>query len=143
MIYNSTTNTSYLRAPEYAPRHAHLFTDYSIPRDENVNTQTDGAVGWIEDLKPLNETVLAYNEEYQRSRLRALQAVDEMVESVVEKLVSDCSPLYVLFCCFSKVSLLEENELIRASPCRRRPGRWTIRISFIRRTTGIILASTG
>lgn len=68
----------------YADRHAHLFKDYIIPRGDNFNKQS--GVSWVKDLPELNETVIAYNDEFQRSRLRALQAVDEMVERMVQKL---------------------------------------------------------
>ncbi|KAI6784677.1 uncharacterized protein J7T54_006723 [Emericellopsis cladophorae] len=69
--------------PEYADRHAHLFHDYIIPRDENFNPETQGGVSWVKDLPRLNDTVIRYNDEFQRSRLRALQSVDESVEHMV------------------------------------------------------------
>ncbi|KIW00572.1 uncharacterized protein PV09_07926 [Verruconis gallopava] len=73
-------------APKYAPRHAHLFKDYIIPRDANFNPEKQGGVAWIKNLQRLNDTVIAYNDEYQRARLRALQSVDEMVEKLVKML---------------------------------------------------------
>jgi N-acetylglucosamine-6-sulfatase len=79
-------NTTTVLPPKYADRHAHLFQSYEIPRDSTFNTQTSGAVSWIESLTELNDTVIAYDDEFQRARLRALQAVDEMVESLIEKL---------------------------------------------------------
>ncbi|KAK2732333.1 hypothetical protein FQN57_002949 [Myotisia sp. PD_48] len=72
--------------PKYHPRHAHLFKDYKIPRTRNFNPQE--AMGWIATLPMLNDTVIAYNDEFQRARLRALQSVDEMVEQVVKILES-------------------------------------------------------
>ncbi|KAF7557311.1 hypothetical protein G7Z17_g832 [Cylindrodendrum hubeiense] len=77
---------SYLEEPKAAPRHQHLFQDYVIPRDKSFNAAIEGGVGWIKDLQPLNESVLAYNDHYQRQRLRSLQSVDEMVAELVEKL---------------------------------------------------------
>ena len=79
-------NRSYLLAPEVADRHKTMFEDYKIPRDEAFNTGTEGAVSWIKTLEPLNDTVLEYNDHYQRQRLRALQAVDEMIGSLVQQL---------------------------------------------------------
>lgn len=38
----------------------------------------------MKDLPLLNDTVLEYNDEFQRSRLRSLQAVDEMVANLVQ-----------------------------------------------------------
>lgn len=72
--------------PEYAERHAHLFKDYKIPRNENFNPDDPSGVSWVRELPKLNETVLEYHDEFQRSRLRALQSVDEMIEGLVESL---------------------------------------------------------
>ena len=35
-------------------------------------------------LPRLNDTVIEYNDEFQRGRLRTLQAVDEMVENLIK-----------------------------------------------------------
>jgi N-acetylglucosamine-6-sulfatase len=68
--------------PQFAERHAHLFRDYKIPRTENFNPDEPSGVSWISRLPKLNDTVIEYNDEYQRCRLRALQSVDEMVEGI-------------------------------------------------------------
>ena len=70
----------------YAKRHAHLFQDYKIPRTANFNPDVPSGVSWVRDLPKLNDTVIEYHDEFQRSRLRSLQAVDEMVESLVQTL---------------------------------------------------------
>lgn len=70
----------------YAERHAHLFKDYKIPRTANFNPDHPSGVGWVSRLPQLNDTVIEYHDEFQRSRLRALQSVDEMVESLVKTL---------------------------------------------------------
>lgn len=72
--------------PRYAERHAHLFKDYKIPRTASFNPEKQPGVGWMKDLPRLNDTVIDYNDEYQRARLRALQSVDEMVEELVKTL---------------------------------------------------------
>lgn len=72
--------------PHYAERHAHLFKDYKIPRTANFNPEKQGGVGWIKNMPLLNDTVIEFNDEFQRSRLRALQSVDEMVEHFVKVL---------------------------------------------------------
>lgn len=72
--------------PEVAERHRNLFPNYTIPRTENFNPETPSSVNWISELERLNDTVLAYNDEYQRLRLRSLMAVDEMVGDVVRRL---------------------------------------------------------
>lgn len=72
--------------PQAAPRHQHLFNDYQIPRTPNFNPEKPSGVDWIAGLPRLNDTVLEYNDEFQRQRLRSLQAVDEMIEGIVERL---------------------------------------------------------
>lgn len=72
--------------PEYAKRHAGLFSDYKIPRTENFNPDVPSGVSWVRELPKLNQTLIDYHDEFQRSRLRALQSVDEMVDSLVKSL---------------------------------------------------------
>lgn len=84
--YDPSRDTNWFGEPEFAPRHAGLFPDYQIPRDASFNKPIQGAVGWVKDLPELNETLIKYNDEFGRRRLRALQAVDEMIESLIEKL---------------------------------------------------------
>lgn len=38
----------------------------------------------MKDLPVLNDTVIAYNDEFQRARLRSLQSVDEMVANLIQ-----------------------------------------------------------
>jgi arylsulfatase A-like enzyme len=45
-----------------------------------------GGVGWVAKLPKQNQTNIDYNDEFFRNRLRALQAVDEMVEGIVRRL---------------------------------------------------------
>ncbi|CAG9983614.1 unnamed protein product [Clonostachys byssicola] len=85
-VIDIENDLSYLEEPKVAPRHQHLFEDYQIPRDKSFNAPIQGGVSWHSSLSPLNDTVLEYNDHYQRQRLRALQAVDEMVHGLVEKL---------------------------------------------------------
>jgi N-acetylglucosamine-6-sulfatase len=77
---------SYLEEPKSAPRHQHLFEDYIIPRTKSFNAPVVGGASWVKGLSKLNDTVLAYNDHYQRQRLRALQAVDEMLPQLVQEL---------------------------------------------------------
>lgn len=72
--------------PAAADRHQHLFRDYQIPRTPNFNPEDASGVSWIAQQPRLNDTVIAYNDEYQRQRLRSLQAVDEMVAEMVQRL---------------------------------------------------------
>lgn len=72
--------------PEYAERHAGLFSDYKIPRTENFNPDVPSGVSWVRELPKLNQTLIDYHDEFQRSRLRALQSVDEMIDGLVNSL---------------------------------------------------------
>ncbi|KAK6443062.1 hypothetical protein LTR95_000777 [Oleoguttula sp. CCFEE 5521] len=73
---------------KYAPRHAHLFKDYQIPREENFNPDVPSGVSWVRHLPQLNETVIEYHDEFQRSRLRALQSVDELIKRLTASLAA-------------------------------------------------------
>jgi arylsulfatase A-like enzyme len=75
-----------MNIPKYAPRHAHLFNDYKIPRTANFNPDNPSGVGWVKGLPKLNESEIEYYDEFGRARLRSLQAVDEMVEQIVQLL---------------------------------------------------------
>jgi hypothetical protein len=72
--------------PEFAERHADLFRDYKVPRGGNFNPDVPSGVSWVAQAEKLNDTVLEFNDEWQRRRLRSLQAVDEMVETLVQML---------------------------------------------------------
>lgn len=85
-VFDEKRKTTYLSTPQCAYRHEHLFHDYQIPRGKAFNSQIDGAASWVGRLEALNDSVIGYNDHYQRQRLRALQAVDEMLHELVEKL---------------------------------------------------------
>ncbi|TXT08809.1 hypothetical protein VHUM_02937 [Vanrija humicola] len=71
--------------PASAPRHANLFATERAPRHESWNPDEPHGVSWVRQLPKLNTTQEYYLDEFYRGRLRALQAVDELVERVVEK----------------------------------------------------------
>ncbi|KAF7723066.1 hypothetical protein EC973_002400 [Apophysomyces ossiformis] len=70
-----------------AARHAHLFKDAKIPRTPSFNPhhQTKTASFWKTLPKLSNELVEELDEMY-RNRLRALQAVDEMIGTIFDEL---------------------------------------------------------
>ena len=75
------------KPPQAADRHKGLYKDYRIPRNtSNFNPDSPSGVSWVRDLEQMNDTVMDFNDEYQRQRLRSLQSVDEMVEQVVLRL---------------------------------------------------------
>lgn len=73
--------------PVSAPRHQHLFKNVTLDRSRaSHNPSFPTGVSWVRDLDRLNSTHVDYIEEFYRQRLRALQAVDELVEGIVKKL---------------------------------------------------------
>ncbi|ORX50234.1 Arylsulphatase [Hesseltinella vesiculosa] len=81
------TNGIVSTPPIPAARHAHLFKDVKIPRTPNFNPgfQTKTASFW-KQLNRANASVVKEFDETYRDRLRALQAVDEMVGSLFKEL---------------------------------------------------------
>jgi arylsulfatase A-like enzyme len=73
-------------APISAARHEHLFKDAKVPRTANFNPKEPSGTAWIRKLERQSEENVGYNDEFYRLRLRALQAVDELVEGVIERL---------------------------------------------------------
>ena len=70
-----------------APRHANLFADAQAPRTPNFNEEdVSDKPSYIRNLPPLTETDIARIDEDWRNRLRSMQAVDELVESVIDTL---------------------------------------------------------
>ncbi|KAK7224561.1 hypothetical protein V2G26_012564 [Clonostachys chloroleuca] len=72
--------------PEPAPRHAHLFPDAKVPRTDNFNPDKPSGADWIRRQPQLTDERIAYNDRFYRGRLQALQAVDELVNAVVDRL---------------------------------------------------------
>lgn len=91
-------------APIPLERHRHLFEGVQVPRTEHFNPEEVGAwpfffgvfhrsdfyqpsgVSWIQDLPKQNDSIVEYNDHFYRSRLRALQGVDELVDAAVTRL---------------------------------------------------------
>ncbi|KAL3965558.1 hypothetical protein ACCO45_002562 [Purpureocillium lilacinum] len=74
--------------PIPAERHAHLFPDVVVPRTYNFNSDHPSGASWVFRQPKMTTENVAYNDEYHRNRIRSLQAVDEMVDSVFKKLES-------------------------------------------------------
>lgn len=72
-----------------APRHAKMFADAKAPRTPNFDEQdVSDKPSYIRDLPPLTREDVARIDEEYRNRLRSMQAVDEMIESIVDTLQS-------------------------------------------------------
>ncbi|KAL5341218.1 arylsulfatase [Aspergillus crustosus] len=73
-------------APVSAKRHEHLFEDVVVPRSKNFNPDTPSGANWLLNLEQQNATNVAWNDHFYRQRLRALQAVDELVDGLLTRL---------------------------------------------------------
>ncbi|RMZ81805.1 hypothetical protein DV738_g2020, partial [Chaetothyriales sp. CBS 135597] len=72
--------------PIPAERHRDLFADVVVPRRPDFNPDTPHGVSWISRLPKQNQTNIDFNDHFYRSRLRALQAVDETIDGLFARL---------------------------------------------------------
>ncbi|OTB18106.1 hypothetical protein K445DRAFT_308751 [Daldinia sp. EC12] len=72
--------------PVPAERHKHLFKDEKVPRTANFNPDKPSGANWIFQLPQQNSTNVEYNDHFYRQRLRSLQAVDELVDGLIQRL---------------------------------------------------------
>lgn len=72
--------------PVPAKRHAHLFQGAKVPRTENFNPDKPSGASWVRNLRKQDPDDVEYNDYFYAQRLRALQGVDEIVDSVVRRL---------------------------------------------------------
>ena len=71
--------------PVPAHRHKYLFPDLKVPRTPNFNPDEQaGHGGFIKGLEKQNDTVVAYNDGFYRARIQSLQAVDDLVQSIMD-----------------------------------------------------------
>ena len=83
---NFSEKTNVQSPPVPAERHKHLFSDVVVPRTPNFNPDRHGGASWISQLPKQNQTNIDFNDLFYRNRLLALQAVDEMVDSLMKRL---------------------------------------------------------
>ncbi|GKZ17828.1 extracellular sulfatase Sulf-1 [Aspergillus brasiliensis] len=86
MTDETDTTTFRFSPPIPLDKHKHLFPDAKIPRTPNFNPDHPTGVSWIKSLPQQDVESIAYNDEFYRERLRALQGVDELVEKIVLRL---------------------------------------------------------
>ncbi|KAI9374312.1 alkaline-phosphatase-like protein [Aspergillus egyptiacus] len=67
-------------------RHKTLFQDVKVPRTKHFNPDKPSGVSWVKTLPRQNESTIEYHDHFYRQRLRALQGVDELVDSIVTRL---------------------------------------------------------
>ncbi|KAH9820938.1 putative sulfatase family protein [Teratosphaeria destructans] len=88
-IDGNFSERSVVQAPPIpAERHQHLFEDVVVPRTPHFNPDNPHGVSWISRLPKQNSTNVDFNDHFYRSRLRALQAVDELFAKVDAKLAA-------------------------------------------------------
>lgn len=79
-------NGSGFLPPVSAERHANMFMNVTVPRTYSFNPNVTSGASYMLGLPVQNATNLEYNDEWYRLRLRALQSVDDLVDSVVQRL---------------------------------------------------------
>ncbi|KAJ9115955.1 hypothetical protein QFC22_005098 [Naganishia vaughanmartiniae] len=121
--------------PVSAPRHATLFNNTLAPRGNSFNPDWPSGASWVRTLAQANETVIEWYDYWYQQRIRALQAVDEMVGAIFEKLASEnlLNNTYVIYTADNGFSIAQH---------RRDPGKGTgyeedIRVPFMVRGPGI------
>ncbi|KAJ9115746.1 hypothetical protein QFC24_006929 [Naganishia onofrii] len=75
--------------PVSAPRHSHLFNNTLAPRGNSFNPDWPSGASWVRTLPKANETVIEWYDYWYQQRIRALQAVDELVGAIFEKLAAE------------------------------------------------------
>lgn len=83
-----------------APRHAQLFTDAQLPRPPSFNeADVSDKPGFIRNRPLLTDRQIAQMQDFYRKRLQSLQAVDEMLASLIETLsaVGQLENTYIFF----------------------------------------------
>jgi len=81
-----TETTAVQSPPVPAKRHEHLFENVVVPRTPDFNPNEPNSASWLRTLPKQNQTNIDSNDHWYRQRLRALQAVDEMIPSIVDRL---------------------------------------------------------
>ncbi|KAI2465237.1 arylsulfatase-like protein [Annulohypoxylon bovei var. microspora] len=72
--------------PVPAERHAKLFEGVKVPRTANFNPDKPSGASWIRKLPKQSQKTVDYNDHFYVQRLRTLQSVDEIVDSIVGRL---------------------------------------------------------
>ncbi|KAG0199140.1 hypothetical protein BGX28_007532 [Mortierella sp. GBA30] len=85
-VWISGNSTTKFTPPVPAKRHEHLFKDVKAPRHPNFNPETNDKVSWIGSLPRLDESQIEVLDQTYRARLQSLQATDELVERVIQRL---------------------------------------------------------
>jgi arylsulfatase A-like enzyme len=119
-----------------APRHADLFTDTPYPRPGAFNeADVSDKPSIIRELPKLNAEQIAWIEDHYRARLRSLQAVDDMVESIVDALreTGELDNTYIVYTSDNGWHLGEHRQLYGKTTAYEED----IRVPFVMRGPGV------
>ena len=121
-----------------APRHADLFPDVNAPRNPSYNPSDDiqkEKPSWLKRLPPLNADQLKKVDDFYRNRLRALQAVDELLENITKFLEKESiqDKTYLFYMGDNGQHLGD----YRLPPGKRQAYDTDIRVPFLARGPGI------
>ncbi|KAI8629350.1 arylsulfatase precursor [Xylariaceae sp. FL1651] len=72
--------------PVPAQRHEDLFPGLKAPRTSNFNPDVPSGGDWIRRLPQQNQSAIDYNDDWYRRRIQCLQAVDDLIESIMGRL---------------------------------------------------------
>ncbi|KAI1422147.1 alkaline-phosphatase-like protein [Xylaria sp. FL1777] len=86
VVYSRKDNSVRFGEPISAKRHQDLFKEAKVPRTANFNPDQPSGANWVLHLPQQNQSNVDYNDHFYRQRLRALQAVDELVDGLVARL---------------------------------------------------------
>lgn len=85
-LNNDSSSLPLMTEPVPTKRHAGLFKGVKIPRTDNFNPDSPSGASWVRKLAQHNASAVDYLDHYYRQRLRALQAVDELVDKLIVQL---------------------------------------------------------
>lgn len=72
--------------PHPAPRHRDMFKDEKVLRAKNFNPDSPSGVSWVYDLLKLDDAEVEKLDKHHVKRLQSLQAVDDMVGDMIDRL---------------------------------------------------------
>src|SRR5215204_849985 len=128
------------RAPhepaQFAPRHATAFADISAPRPPSFNeADVSDKPAWMQEIPVMTEQQIHEVDTYYVARLRTLLAVDEMVDSLLDRLRTSGMLASTFFLLTSDNGYhLGEHRIVQA---KGSPYEESIRIPLVVRGPGV------
>ncbi|KAF3000480.1 hypothetical protein E8E14_002677 [Neopestalotiopsis sp. 37M] len=84
VVINGTVPS--FRDPVPAIRHENLFPNVTVPRTPNFNPDVPGSASYLKLMPQLTQDEVDFNDEFYRKRLQTLQAVDDLVDTIMTRL---------------------------------------------------------